>query len=216
VRLLRAAHEAKPLPAQPALADPMDVEHAADYAGTFTSADGRRLVFAAVGKRLSLVDGGESIPLQQAGGDSFISTVAGRFAAFSIEFGRKAAAAKDAEKPGSDAAEHKPPVVEVSYGAEWYVNSAYEGPRSFTLPADYAAFTGRYRSDSAWGGDAHVYVVKGQLTLEGEALTRIGGGLFRVGEEPWEPDTAEFLHIFEGKARLLKFLGADFWRVEVD
>jgi hypothetical protein len=32
-----------------------------------------------------------------------------------------------------------------------------------------------------------------------------GNGLFRAGEEPWIPDTAEFHHIVEGKARLLKF-----------
>jgi hypothetical protein len=58
--------------------------------------------------------------------------------------------------------------------------------------------------------------LKDRLMLEGEPLTRIGGGLFRVGDEPWMPDTAEFMRLFEGKARLLKFGGLDFWRVEVE
>jgi uncharacterized cupin superfamily protein len=61
-----------------------------------------------------------------------------------------------------------------------------------------------------------VYVLKGQLTLAGEPLTRVGAALFRPGGETWTPETAEFCHIFEGKAKLLKFAGTDFWRVEVD
>jgi uncharacterized cupin superfamily protein len=96
------------------------------------------------------------------------------------------------------------------------VNAAFAGQRSFPVPADYDAFAGRYRSDSPWAGDAFVYVLKGQLVLEGEPLTRIGAALFRPGGESWMPETAEFLHIFEGKAQLLKFGGMDFWRVEVD
>jgi hypothetical protein len=30
------------------------------------------------------------------------------------------------------------------------------------------------------------------------------------------PDTAEFLCVFEGKPRILRIAGMDFWRVEVD
>jgi hypothetical protein len=30
------------------------------------------------------------------------------------------------------------------------------------------------------------------------------------------PHTAEFLRVFEGKARILRLTGLDFWRVEVD
>jgi hypothetical protein len=58
--------------------------------------------------------------------------------------------------------------------------------------------------------------LKGRLMVEGGPLERIGGALFRVGDEAWMPDTAEFLHVFEGKARLLKLGGLDYWRVEVD
>jgi D-alanyl-D-alanine carboxypeptidase len=219
VRLLRAGRESKPLPAPPALANPLEVDNAADYAGAFTASDGRKLEFAVDGKRLTLVDGSQPIPLQHGGGDSFFSTVTGRFAAHSFEFGRKSAEA-GAQPAGEAAAKgagtKSLPVVEVSYGADWYVNRTYPGMGDFSVPADYAAFTGRYRSDSAWGSDARVFVLKGRLMLDGESLTRIGGALFRAGDEPWMPDTAEFLHVFEGKARLLRLGGMDFWRVEVD
>ena len=52
--------------------------------------------------------------------------------------------------------------------------------------------------------------------LDGQILYRIGGSLFRLGDEEWMPDTAEFLRIFEGKARILRIAGMDFWRLEVD
>jgi D-alanyl-D-alanine carboxypeptidase len=223
VRLLRAERESKPLPAKPVIPDPLDVDNASDYAGTFTAADGRKLVFAAEGKRLSLVDGGQTILLQSKGGDSFISTVPGRFSSYMIEFGRKRNEAVPAAKQGGsaaskDEADGKPqlPVVEVSYGADWYVNESFAGARSFNVPEDFAAFAGHFRSDSAWGGDARAYILKGRLMLEGERLARIGGALFRVGDEAWMPDTAEFLHVFQGKARLLKLGGMDYWRVEVE
>jgi hypothetical protein len=107
-------------------------------------------------------------------------------------------------------------VVEVSFGSDWYVNTKYSGPRSFSVPKEYAALAGRYRSESQWGGDALAYVLKGKLMLDGNELHRIGGQLFRLGDEEWMPDTAEFLCIFEGKPRILRIAGMDFWRVEID
>jgi len=107
-------------------------------------------------------------------------------------------------------------VVEVSYGPDWYVNAKYSGPRSFIAPKEYNAFAGRYQSQSAWGGEAFAYVLKGQLMLDGRTLHPIGGSLFRMGDEEWMPDTAEFLCPFEGKARILRIAGIDFWRVRVD
>ncbi|MGD0735894.1 MAG: serine hydrolase domain-containing protein [Terracidiphilus sp.] len=216
VRLLRADHESKPLPAPPALADPLNVENAADYSGTFTAADGRKLVFAADGKRLSLIVESQPIPLQHAGGGNFISTVPGNWAVHTFMFGRKETAPEPAANAAPNSTRPQPPVVEVTYGSDWFVSSAYAGPHSFTVPADFEAFAGRYRSASPWGGDAFVYILKGQLLLEGEPLVRIGAAQFRPGDESWMPETAEFHHIFQGKAQLLKFAGMDFSRVEVD
>jgi len=37
----------------------------------------------------------------------------------------------------------------------------------------------------------------------------------RIDRE-WRPDTAEFLRFVEGKPRIQRIAGMDFWRVEVD
>ncbi len=211
VRLLRAERESKPLPAQPAIADPRYVDNAAEYAGTFTATDGHKLVFAAEGKRLSLVQDGISIPLQHSGGDRFISTLPGIFAEYTIAFGRKAPSA--AEAPDKKAPLQ--PIVEVSYGPAWYTAATYEGPSSFAVPAEYAKYTSRYQADTPWAGDVHIYVRKGRLFADDEPLTPIGGHLFRIGDEPWMPVTAEFFHLFEGKARALSLAGIYFSRVDV-
>ena len=212
VQLLRAGHENKPLPAAPAIKDAREIDNAADYAGTFTAPDGGALSFEAEGKTLALLLNGKAIPLQHAGGDSFLSTVAGSMAGDHFNFGRK----KDSQAGKTGDQKTKAPVVEVSYRDQWFTNAAYAGPRSFQIPAEWAAYAGRYQCDSPWGGDLHVYVLKNKLIAGGANLTPLGGALFRAGDEDWSPETVEFLHIFEGKARLLRFAGADFARVEVD
>jgi len=224
VRLLRAEREAKTLPAPPAIANPLEVDNAADYAGILADGNGRKLEFVVEGKQLFLADEGKRIPLQHAGGDNFISIVEGVFANHAFMFGRaRAESARSGTQPASasgasngDSHEKPGPVVEVSYGSDWYVNAKFSGPRGFSAPKEYEVFAGRYRSESVWGGDALVYVLKGQLMLDGETLHRVGGSLFRVGDEEWMPDTAEFLCVFEGKARIVRVAGMDFWRVEVD
>ena len=221
VRLLIAQREAKSLPPPPAITDPMEVENAADYAGTFTFDTELGVTFVSEGKRLFLLTGGgKRIPLQNKGGDGFISTTEGAFAAHTFVFGREQASpAKPgaSAEPGKSDAPAKPgPVVEVSYGPDWYVKPNYMGSRSFAVPPEFAPFTGRYRSDSPWGGGASVYVLKGRLMIDGEELHCIGGALFRLGDEDWMPDTAEFLCLFEGKARILRLAGLDYWRVDVD
>jgi len=211
VRLLRASAESKPLPAPPAIANPEEIDNAADYAGTFTAPDGHKLVFAAQGKRLTLVDGDAHVPLQHAGGDSFISTMESRFAEYGFEFTRKTT---DSTKP--EETKPKPPVIEVTYGPSWFTNASYSGPKTFQVPPEFAAYAGHYRSDGAWAGDARAFVQKDRLMLSSSPLEPIGNGLFRIADQPWIPDTAEFLCIAEGKAQLLKLGGADFWRIEID
>jgi D-alanyl-D-alanine carboxypeptidase len=224
VRLLHAERHAKTLPAAPAITNPLEVDNAADYAGSFTDANGRILQFAAEGKQLFLTDERKRIPLQHKGGDNFISTIEGVFADYTFVFGRASTGfAKSGTQPASPSAasngesqEKLGPVIEVSYGSDWRVNAKYSGPRSFTAPKEYGALVGQYRSESPWGGDALVYMLKGELMLGGSTLRRIGGLLFRLGGEDWIPDTAEFLHVFEGKPRILRIAGMDFWRVEIE
>ncbi len=212
VRLARAQREGKPLPDAPAIADPMQVDNAADYAGTFTQSGGPAnqhaepaLRFEAGGKQLSLVMGERTIPLQHAGDDSFISTIPDAMAAYPFTFAR--AGGPDEKNPG--------PVIEVSYGPQWFAGEKYTGPKSFHVPDEYALFAGHYRSDSPWGGDARVYVLKDKLVVEGTPLSPLGHAIFRVGEA-WSPITAEFLIPFEGRPRLLRMGGMDSWRIEID
>src|SRR5579884_671592 len=193
VRLLRAERETKTLPAPPPVVHALDVDNAADYAGTFTEDNGKKLEFAADGKRLFLSDQGKRIPLQHTHGDSFISTIEGVWANHAFVFNRSTPDNAKSGAPATSAtaedSQKKPePVVEVSYGPDWYVNSRYSGPRSFAIPKEYESLVGRYRSESPWGGDASVYVLKDQLTLEGNSLHRVGARLFRMGDEDWAPD----------------------------
>ena len=222
VQLLRAEHETKALPVPPAIVNPLEFDNAPDYAGTFTDANARKLEFTVEGKQLFLLNDGKRIPLQHTQGDNFISTIEGVFVDHTFVFGRMPAESPKSATPpapssGTANTQEKPgPVVEVSYGSGWYVNAKYSGPPTFTAPQQYAAFAGRYRSDSAWGGEALVYILKGQLTLDGTTLHPLGGSLFRLGDQDWMPDTAEFLCSFEGKPRNLRIAGLDFWRIEID
>jgi hypothetical protein len=211
VRLLRADRESKSLPAPPSLADPREIDNAAEYAGTFTAADGRALTFAQQDKHLVLTNGQTPIVLQHVGGDRFISTVPGAFADNNFIFERKSGAT-----PSTGTAKAAPqPVVEVAFGPDWYTAQTYDGPRTFPVPQEYAAYTGRYHSESPWGGETRIYVVKGQLLMDGTPLTLIGARIFHIGDETWTPETVEFLHIFQGKARVVRAAGLDFQRVDV-
>jgi len=203
IQLLRTGR-AKPLPAAEPLKDPDEVDNAGDYAGAFRRADGKELLFKADGKRLLLIHGEEAIVLQQGSGDSFLSTTQGVFSDYGLAFGREKAAS------GATA---PTPVVEVGYGPDWYANANYKGDREFPGPTEYAALTGRYRSEG--GDDVRVFVRKGQLWLGDSLLTAIGSSLFRVGEDSWSPDTVEFLSIVDGRARFVRVIAEDCWRIEV-
>ena len=215
VQLLRAKKEANSLPAAVALSDATVVNNAGEYSGVFRSGDGKELFFKAEGTRLLLVHAGEEILLQRGQGDSFVSTVQGKFSDYSLVFGRDRVTSKPAKPVDHDAAAPAPPalVVEVGCGPDWYTNAAYRGDHEFPALPQYSAFAGRYRSDG--GGDVRVFVRKGRLWLADAPLNEIGGSLFRVGEDEWSPDTAEFLTIVDGKARLLRAIGDDCWRIEV-
>jgi D-alanyl-D-alanine carboxypeptidase len=212
VQLLRAQREGKALPAPPALADGVEVDNAGEYAGVYRSGDGRELIFKAAGTRLTLMDGAREVVLQRGQGDSFLSTVRDSFSEHSLMFGRMQANRKT-ENTGTTPPAPPMPVVEVGYGPDWYTNTAYQGDREFRTPPAYGAFTGRYRSDS--GDDIGVFVRKGRLWLGDSPLTEIGSAQFRVGDDSWSPDTVEFMTIVEGRARLLRVIAEDHWRIEV-
>ncbi len=157
------------------------------------------MLFKADGTKLLLLYAGKEILLQRGQGDSFLSTVQGGFSDYSLVFGRDQGSSKMAKPADNDAAPPPPPtlVVEVGYGPEWYTNGAYEGEREWAAPPQYSAFSGRYRSPG--GDDIRVFVRKDRLWLGDSPLNEIGSSLFRVGEDAWSPDTAEFLTSWMGR-----------------
>ncbi|MDE3200915.1 MAG: hypothetical protein KGN79_08340, partial [Acidobacteriota bacterium] len=164
------------------------------------------------GNSLILEADGKSIPLQHAGEDSFVSTIPGEFASAAFNFGRKV----ELKQADTENAKPKPPVIEVSYRDEWFVSATYTGARTFITPPEWSKFIGCYYSDSPWAGGIRIYALKGKLVADGLPLAPMGGALFRAGEEAWSPETMEFLRVVAGKARILRFAGADFTRMEVD
>jgi CubicO group peptidase (beta-lactamase class C family) len=185
-------------PVPPALPS-ADIADAADYVGIYTAGNGKRVEVMAESGRLAIHNGLAAIPLEQTGGDTFLSSAPG-WEHFPLLFGR---------------AQGK--VVELAYGPDWYTNARYQGTRSDPEPPELLPFTGFYQSDSSWSGSVRIVLRKGSLWADGATpLQPIGSALFRLGDDTWGPDTAEFHYVVEGKAQLLKVNGADYWRVAMD
>jgi len=198
VQRMRAEAEQKTAPEPPVLPAEFDVPDAAGYAGTYESPEGERLEVTAKEQRLSMTIAGRTFPLAPSG-EGFLASDAA-FRKFPFVFGRNTTDPKS--------------VIEVAYGPRWYFNARYTGAKQFSTPPEYAAFAGQYRADSVWVGTVEVVLRKGALWLDGVTpLEPFGNGLFRVGTEP-SPETAHFLSLANGKARLLKLSGIDLWRIE--
>ncbi len=205
VQLMGAAAAGKPAPAPPEINDPKVAKNPADYTGVYTSPDGKTIEISGDNALFATVNG-QRIPLQRGDGESFIALDPAQ-SRYSFLFGRqKNESEKD--KPG--------PVVELMHGSGWYTNAKYSGPRSFATPPEFAALTGTYLGVGGFEGSlANIVVLKGQLWAEGQfPLERIGEYEFRPTEGAPNPERVEFFFIVNGKARLLKFSGADFFRFE--
>lgn len=194
--VLRAARENREIPAAPEFDDPFKVPNAAEYAGTFTAPDGRKLVLANTADRLELARNGERLALERLAPDVFLVSD-DAFALFPLVFGREGDA-----------------VVEVSHGADWYVGERYQGPRTFESPAEWKAYAGHYRNEDPWQGSARVVLAKGRLWLGGTPLVPLGPGLFRLGEEEHSPDRIRFEDVFNGRAHRAVLSGTELRRIE--
>jgi len=194
--VLRAAGEGRPLPPAPEFDDPFRVPKAAEYAGTYTSPEGRKLRIVAEGELLKLIHEGEEVVLERLAPDSFwVSHPA--FALFPLTFDRD----KDA-------------VVEVSHGGDWYAGERYGGPRTFETPPEWRAYAGHYHNGDPWQGSLRVVLSKGRLWLDGGPLVPLGAGLFRLGEEEHAPDRVRFEDLVNGGTRRAIVNGSEFRRVE--
>ena len=195
LNLLRAILEEKDLPSAPATSTlPDQVLNAADFAGTFTSADGSKLALAAQGGKLWLTVVAQRVALERAGEDRFVVKHPD-FDLFPLEFARE-----------------RNVVVEAFHGPRWFTNERYTGPKTFDYPKEWEAFAGHYRNDSPWFGSTRIFVRKGKLTADGTPLTPLGDGLFRLGPEDWSPERLGFGPVVNGRATRMKVSGVEFHR----
>ncbi len=194
---LAADAAGEPPPEAPA-PNPARVPNAGEYAGTFVSVSGEKLVLSADGDRLFLVRDGKRHPLEPRGEDRFWVDHPD-FALHFLRFWRQ---------------NGRP--VEAAYGPSWYVAASYEGPRSFEIPKEWAPLRGHYRANSPWTSNFRVFFRKGKLFLETAGgderlLVPVEPGLFRVGEER-VPETLRFDEIVDGWAQRAVFSGVPFYR----
>jgi hypothetical protein len=194
VDLLNATLARKPLPDPPPPRSSMEVSNASDYVGSFTSPEGKTLVFSEKDHRLFLTSGGKQIELERSGRDLFIVKHPD-FEMFPLGFVRD-----------------KEQITEAFHGSNWYAGQRYDGPREFSFPKEWNAFVGHYSNDSAWYGDTRIVLRKRMLYSDGvQPLTPKGERRFGVGE-PDGPDFLEFLSIVDGRAMQLSLTGIVFRR----
>jgi D-alanyl-D-alanine carboxypeptidase len=195
--LLSAASRGLELPAPPPPpASPTVIKNAADYAGTFTSPDGGKLVLTSENEQLVLQHGGSRIVLEQAGRDLFLVKHPD-FALFTLSFGRE-----------------KDVVVEAFHGANWWTNERYSGARKFEYPTDWEAYTGHFHSDSPWYGSTRIVIRKGELLVGGDSpLAPLEPRVFRPANDPSDADRVTFDTIVDGQAMRMNYSGIEFFRM---
>lgn len=193
--LLSAVSRNQDLPEQPPpLPAPDLIKNAADYSGTFTSPDGKKLVLAAQNERLILKYNGLDIVLEQAGRDRF-HVKHPDFELFALSFGRD-----------------KEVVVEAFHGSDWWTNERYAGVKNFEYPKEWDTYIGHYRSDSPWYGSTRVVVRKGRLLADGEQpIVQIEPGAFRPAGDSGA-DRITFDTVVDGKAMHANYSGIDYYR----
>jgi CubicO group peptidase (beta-lactamase class C family) len=200
IQLMRALSEGKPLPSAPEVKSARLIGNPSDYAGTFTSPEGRKLQFFAQGDSVYLQTEGSRVPLELKEPDKLLQPGS----KFPFIFGR------------ADQKDPKSAVVEVGHGNDWYINEKYAGPKAFNTPKEWNSFLGHYRSESAWNGSVHVVSRKGRLMLDGVVPLEqaSSSSLYYLRDEPHSPEWISFHDVVNGKAMRVKLSGDDFWRVD--
>jgi D-alanyl-D-alanine carboxypeptidase len=196
IELFNASAEGKPLPDAPAAAPaPDDIRNAADYAGTYTSPDGKKVELLAEGNKLILVHANRRIALERVAGERFIVKHPD-FETFLLGFVRE-----------------NRQVTQAFHGPNWYLGEKYTGPKTFETKKDWEGFVGHYTNDSPWYGETRIVMRKGQLFIDGvQPLVPRGDGKFGIGD-PEAPDWVSFESIVDGRAMRLNYSGIIFRRV---
>jgi CubicO group peptidase (beta-lactamase class C family) len=207
LRLLRSSKEGKALPDIPPFDESANVEAPQSYEGVYIAQDGRRMEVSSAAGRVFLAMGGAKLALQHLEGDSFLAEHAG-LDLYPLLFERAAGEGSNADA--------KRPVIALAYGPDWYAHANHPAPTLEPSP-DLARYAGAYYSDNPWNGWVRVVQRQRRIWLNGtDAMTPIGDHLFRVGEKPTSPETAEFSDWVGGFPRTLRFDGGEFGRIEVE
>ena len=198
LKLLRATKLGKELPEVPPSRDPLKVEDAADYSGTYKAGD-KSFTMIEEGNRLILQQGDDRIALEPRGNDRFYVNHPD-YSLFLLEFSREEGI-----------------VVEAFHGSSWYVNDRYKGPATFDTPKEWIAYTGHYRSHNPWGSNFRVFLRKGVLTVvraggSATTLSPIGKGVFRLGKEKDFPEFIKFDAIASGRALRATLKSCEYYR----
>src|ERR1043165_8065785 len=150
IDLFKASLADKPLPDAPPSPPLDEVKNAADYAGVYTSPDGKKLELSAENAKLMLVVNGRKIALKHAGGGDRFLVAQPPFDRYVLGFERE-----------------NQQVTHAYHGPNWYAGPHYNGPRSFETRKEFESFAGHYFNDSPWYGDTRVVLRRGQLFLDG-------------------------------------------------
>jgi D-alanyl-D-alanine carboxypeptidase len=197
IDLFNASLDGKKLPDPPAPPpSPDEVKNAAEYAGEYTSPNGKKLVLVAEGEKLMLVHAGRRIVLERAGGGDRFIVKHPDFETYLLGFLRENRA-----------------VTEAFYGPDWYAGARYTGPRTFESRKEWEGYAGHYFNDSAWYGDTRIVYRKGRLFIEGvQQLLARPDGKFALGDLEG-PDWLSFESIVDGRAMRLNYSGIIFRRM---
>ncbi len=186
LELLRAELAGADIPPLPPAPEPTQIQHAAAYAGTYTTGT-KTLALHAEGEQVIFTHGETRIALQERGLDQFYVDHPD-YARFLLRFGREDST-----------------VVEAFHGPDWYRHERYAGHTRFDHPPEWAAYPGHYRSHNPWVSNVRVVLRKGSLALiypSGleEPLVPLGGSAFRVGAGAWNPEQIRFGPVVDGEA----------------
>ena len=205
---LMGAHRAgKPLPAAPKIIPATFIENPKQYAGVFTTLDGKKWEFQAEGTSLCLMQAGKRIPIETiVGSQEMMVLRAPGLDRYALTFGR--------EKPDDP----KSRVVEAAWGPLWFLNEAHSGPKTFDYPREWDRYVGHYRNENPWIGSMRVVIRKGKLSVDGLVPLEptAAEGYFYFRDEPHSPEWVRFHDIVNEKAMRVKVSGEDLWRVSAE
>ena len=199
LRALIAARRGHAPPPVEESAPPAVIPEAATYAGEFRDSGGAGARLLAAGDSLWLEADGLRAPLYRDGRATFV-TPHPAFQLFPLHVVRE----------GGEA-------TEFWSGGRWFTSPAYRGPRRFDAPAAWSGYVGHYRAQVPYDSNYRVVLRKGRLYLvspEGieEGLLPLGGGEFRVGDDPQAVERVRFADVVSGRALRMNLSGTEYYR----